>query len=455
MTIRLRLAVWYGLAIAVTVSAVSVVVWLRQSAELRVSVDEALAVQAADAAGNVDAGDGASALAEDPARPGIFTIVFDRRGRIVGASRSAPSALPEPPAGGSTWRGPTARSATELNAVSTRDGGLVVAGASLASVDDAMTHLAGVLAVTTAAAVLVSIGGGWLLGRRALAPIAQITAEANRIDAAEPRIALRLAAPNPRDELGLLAETLNRLLDRADRSVREQRAFVAQASHDLRTPIAALRMELELALRPERTPEELRAAISEALGDVRRLGGLADELLALAAASADGRASHVEPVAVRQLVEDAVRLARGASVDQTPTITQDVEDTTLLVDRVRLTQALVNLLSNAAHHDPTGDGIVVRAHRVPSTNTALAGVALDVEVLDRGPGVPAELVPTLFTPFARPRIGLPGASLGLATAAAAVRSLGGRIGYRDRPGGGAWFWFEVPTGEAPTAMTAF
>ncbi len=448
MTIRTRLALWYGLAIAVTVSGVSVVVWARQTTELRGALNEALAVQAADAAATVASGDGAGALSEDPARPGIFTVVFDRHGKLAGASRSAPPGLPEPTLGSSIWQAAGAPSGTALDTVSARDGAVVVVGQSLAALDADAARLAGILAATTAASVLVSIAGGWLLANRALLPIARITAETDRIVAAEPRVAVRLHASDPKDELGRLADTLNRLLDRADRSVHEQRAFVAAASHDLRTPVAALRVELELALRPGRSPDELRAAVAEALGDVRRLGSLADGLLGLATAEADGRIPDPQPVALRPLVDDAVRLARGAAGQSAADAAQDVDEAVVLVDRMRLSQALVNLLSNAVRHDPTGRGVVVRARRVRQLGGTVPSESLDIDVLDRGPGVPAAMVDELFTPFAHPRTDGSGAGLGLATAAAAVRSLGGHIGYRDRPGGGAWFWIHVPTADA-------
>ncbi len=448
MTIRARLALWYGLAIAVTVSSVSVVVWVRQTSEARSAVDEALAVQAADAAASYGSSDGAGTLSEDPARPGIFTVVFNGQGKLVGASRSAPAGLPEPDLGTSTWKPSGSPAGTALYAVTGRDSAIIVAGQSLAATDAAAAHLAGVLAATTGAAVLISIVGGWLLAYRALLPIARITAEADRIDAAEPRLAVRLRAPNPNDELGRLADTLNRLLDRADRSVHEQRAFVAAASHDLRTPIAALRVELELALRPGRPVDGMAPAVTAALGDVRRLASLADGLLGLAAAESDGRVPDPEPVDLRPLVEDAVRLARGAAPHRGAAVSQEIDDAVVLIDRVRLSQALVNLLSNAVRHDPNGDGVVVRARRVTQLGSTGASESLELDVLDRGPGVPHDMVDTLFMPFAHSRVDGSGAGLGLATAAAAVRSLGGRIGYRDRPGGGAWFWIRVPTADA-------
>ena len=129
-------------------------------------------------------------------------------------------------------------------------------------------------------------------------------------------------------------------------------------------------------------------------------------------------------------------------------MSQEIDDAVVLIDRVRLSQALVNLLSNAVRHDPNGDGVVVRARRVTQLGSTGASESLELDVLDRGPGVPHDMVDTLFMPFAHSRVDGSGAGLGLATAAAAVRSLGGRIGYRDRPGGGAWFWIRVPTADA-------
>jgi two-component system OmpR family sensor kinase len=293
-------------------------------------------------------------------------------------------------------------------------------------------------------AAAASVAGGWWLARRALAPVGVLVDEADRIhDAAT--LGRRLHTPNADDELGRLAETLNRMLGRVERTLQRQRTFVAAASHDLRTPIAALRMELELALRPGATNEQLRTAIEAALGDVGRLGRLADDLLDLAAVEESGRAVSAEPVDLGALVTEVAGRAAAAAAARDVRLDLDVDDGTLVTDRVRLAQALSNLVSNAVRHSPPGGAITVRARRSAGGNLDEGRQpVLEVDVLDGGPGVEPTRIGMLFVPFAQHPDRRDGAGLGLAMADAAVRALGGRIGYRERPGGGAWFWFRVP-----------
>ncbi len=446
MTIRTRLTLWYGLGLTLTVAVVATAVWWRDTADLRSSLDEALAVQVADARAALDAGD-RDPLREDPARPGIFTIVFDRTGRLM-ASRSAPTGIDHVPEGISTTRLPGATSDDTLLAVAGPDGRTIVAGTSLAAVDDERVRLAGLLVLVGAIASAASLLGGWLLARRALAPVTLLADEAERIQGAEGALGLRLPVPDAHDEVGRLARTLNASLDRVERTITRQRAFVASASHDLRTPIAALRTELSLALAPNASRESLRAAIVAAQGDVGRLAGLTDDLLGLAAADEGGWPAILEPVPVRAVVADVLERTGAdgggdASPGRRPMVEVDVEDVVVVTDRVRLEQALGNLVANAVRHSPPGGPITIRGRCVTDGSTGRSPT-LDIDVLDRGPGVPVSARGMLFVPFARPRSPGGGAGLGLATAEAAVRALGGRIGYRDRSGGGAWFWMRLP-----------
>lgn len=442
MTIRWRLTIWYAATIAVTLTVVGIMVWAQFGRDMRATLEEALAVQASDVAGALQSGDSINTLHEDPARPGIYTVVLDASGTVVMASPSAPSGLALVAPGASTWRPPGSRTDNLLQAVTTPNGLTIVAGSSLAPIDREMTHLAGLLAAIGAAAAAASLGGGWWLARRALAPVAGIVAEADRIHAAGASVGDRLPVPASDDELGHLTATINAMLARVERSLQRQRSFVASASHDLRTPIAALRTELELALRGDATPEQLRVAIGEALGDVERLGTLAEDLLGLAAAEEDGRAVTPVRIGMRELVRDAAGPASVVAAGRAVSLDVDADDRPVVVDRVRVTQAIGNLVSNAVRYSPRGGIVEVRARQVGESRERGMHV-LSVDVLDRGPGVAPGDRGMLFVPFSRART-RGGVGLGLATAEAAVRALGGRIGYRDRPGGGAWFWVTVP-----------
>jgi signal transduction histidine kinase len=144
---------------------------------------------------------------------------------------------------------------------------------------------------------------------------------------------------------------------------------------------------------------------------------------------------------VRHLVRESVELVTGAAAARDVRVTVSAPNAVVRVDRTRLVQAIANLLANAARFAPRGSQVeVVAALEAVDTSPVLR-----VDVLDRGAGVPVDFRPSLFEPFAQARpAGSPGSGLGLATAAAAVRAHGGSIGYEERTGGGARFWFRVP-----------
>jgi signal transduction histidine kinase len=447
MTIRTRLTLWYGSILALTLLAVGALAFVWYAGGLRSSLDEALQVQAADVAGGLAGGEGLRAIHHDPARPGIFTAIFDRTGRLVAASHGVPPGLKPIPAGTTTRVIDGIPYA--LDAVAASEGRLVVAGSSLAQMEANLARLFDVFLASGVAGLLVSLGGGWILAGRALAPVDRLTSEAEAIRAGE--LDRRLPEPPRRDELGRLARTLNGMLDRLEEALRRQRAFVAAASHDLRTPLASLQAELELALRLSHpTVDELRDAIRAAHGDAVRLAELAGRLLSLAEVEEDGRQLAVAPVELGELLAGIVRSVTPLAEARGVRVVVHSPTGVVVVDRLRIERAAVNLLSNAIEHGGSGGSVELVASIAGGEKEA---PRLVLEVLDRGPGISPDLRSQLFVPFARSATepgerrgeGRPrGFGLGLATAAAAVRAHRGEIGYRDRPGGGSCFWFAVP-----------
>jgi signal transduction histidine kinase len=315
----------------------------------------------------------------------------------------------------------------------------VVAGSSIADIDRNLDSLARTLALVGSAGGVVLVLGGWWLAGRALAPVSELTREADAIGDAD--LDLRLREPTREDELAALARTLNRMLGRVEEAVRRQRAFVIGASHDLRTPLTSLRTELELALAGPADATTLRAAVEGAHADAVRLSDLATDLLRLAAAEPEGRPLDRQDVALGSLVGDGLRLVERTGADRDVHIEASVPDVDVRVDRTRIEQVFVNLLSNAIRFAPPTSTVALEA----GIETREMVRVLTVDILDRGPGVAAEVRDSLFIPFSRARpSGTSGTGLGLATAAAAVHAHGGAIGYVDRPGGGARFWFWVP-----------
>ncbi|MGC8634086.1 MAG: HAMP domain-containing sensor histidine kinase [Candidatus Limnocylindrales bacterium] len=469
MNVRTRLTLSYAGALAITLALAGLATWWQLGVMLQASLDQTLQTRAADVAtslenaGQVGLQEGNAATPGSTTAPGVFTIIVDGTGHLVDATAGAPVGLSLPAAG-------TARQVRQggtlylLRSVAAPGGGLVVAGSSLEAIERAQASLALVLLVVGIGAGLLSLLGGWWLAGRALRPVAALTAEAAAIGAAD--LDRRLPEPATNDELSRLARTLNGMLDRLEHGVRQQRRFVAAASHDLRSPLAALQAELELAARPGADASELRDAVVAAHGDAVRLADFATALLELSTAEADGRALARRPVRVDELIGSVVARTGSVAAQRQVTVTVRAGDRSVTVDRVRLEQSISNLLMNAILYSPVGSQVDLLAdvEDAPSGDGAggpgnvrrsggqagpIHGVTLLVEVLDRGPGLPEAVRQHLFEPFQRgPNATGPGFGLGLATAAAGVRAHHGEIGVEPRDGGGTRFWLRVPGGAA-------
>ncbi len=437
MSIRTRLALTYAAAVALTIAILGLVVWWQFGVALRSSLVQRLETRSAAVATAME-NDSQAGLQEGNGDGDLFVVLLAEDGRRLDASANAPSWLRANAAVGKTQEVTTQGNRILERVDAAQNGVRIVVAAELAPIERSRASLTGLLVGAGLIAALISGAGGWWLAGRGLRPIAAITAEAAAIDARA--LGRRLPQPSRRDELGMLARTLNGMLDRIDDAVRRQRAFVAAASHDLRTPLAALQTELELADRPDAVPEELRAALRAARGDAARLAELAGDLLQLATMAGDGRRVALEEVKLDDLVRAVERRVAPVAARAGVRVERALDAGFVRVDRVRMEQALANVLMNAVSYSPTGGEVEISSAPRPDD-----GEALVIEVRDRGPGVPAADLERIFEPFWR-GAGAPGngAGLGLATVRAAVEAHGGEVTVHDRPGGGAVVRLEVP-----------
>jgi signal transduction histidine kinase len=436
VTLRLRLTAWIALGSTLTLLIVAAVVWLQYGAVLRHSLDEVLQATAGATIDVLEAQPGSPPDAS-PLPRGVYVIVLDPAGRPEYTSAGAPAGVTSA-RGLSTFR--TSDGARDaVYAAPAQGGRTVIVGSTLAEIDRNLSTLAETMTLAGGALIVLAVLGGWWLVGRALAPVSRLAREADAIGSSE--LDRRLEGVEGDDELGTLARTLNRMLARVEESVRRQRAFVVGASHDLRTPLAALRTELELALLHPADGPALRTAVEAAHADAVRLSELANGLLRMAAAEPDGRRLECQDVHLPRLIEEGVELVAGSAAARTVEIEVTTPDVLVHIDPPRLVQVIANLLANAARFAPPASAVEL----IAELDRDEAMRVLRVQVLDRGPGVSSDYRSSLFEPFARARpAGSPGAGLGLATAAAAVHAHGGAIGYDERPGGGARFWFWVP-----------
>ena len=445
MSIRLRLAVSYGVGVILTLLVVGVFVWWQMGTALRGSLETTLATRAAGVLTSLENAGQAGLQESDQVSPGVFVVLFAADGSFQDSTSNAPRDV-RPVAGVLETGGHRYLLRTQA----APDGTLVVTGADLQSIDAAQAALARLLIGVGLSVGAASLLGGWWLAGRALRPVARLADDASTIG---PWNLERRLTPSPRmDEIGRLTGTLNGMLDRIEESVERQRLFVAMASHELRTPLAALRAELDDADRADTSLAEYRQAVRDAQGDVIRLGSLVTSLLELAAAQEDAKRLERHPVHLREVVAAVARSVDPLVRQQAAVVGMVVPDVMVRVDRVRVEHALGNLISNALTYGGRGNEVEVRC-RIDGDP---AGRVLAVEVLDRGPGLGTEPPNRLFEPFARGAQATgSGSGLGLATVASAVRAHGGTFGAGDRDGGGARFWFTIPDVDAaPPPATA-
>ena len=316
---------------------------------------------------------------------------------------------------------------------------VLVVGASLEDRADALEGLLAQLLVVGPLALLLASIAGYFLAAAALRPVEVMRRRAAEVSSERP--GQRLPLPNAKDEIRRLGETLNDMLGRLEAGLAHERRFVADASHELRTPLASLRTELELALRRPRSPQELEQALRSASEEVELLVRLAEDLLVLASSDERRLLLSLSPHVVREVLDsvagrfDARASAAGRSLEVVA-----ADDGVLTGDRLRLEQALGNLVDNALRY---GAG-TVRLEADPENGM------LALRVRDDGAGFPPEFLPHAFERFSRADVARAGggAGLGLAIVDAIARAHGGSATAANRAEGGAEITLFIPAGGA-------
>ncbi len=447
--IRLRVTLAFAAAMAVVLTALGLFIYLRYEAQLNETIDQGLENRAGDLAALVArSGGGLGDPGSGIDREESFAQVLTPGGEIVDAT---PQLTARPLLGGAELdRAAAGESFFDRDSVpglegegrllarpSATDGGelIVIVGASVDDRDESLANLLAILLIGGPIALVLASFAGYAVAGAALRPVEAMRRRAEKITAAEPDE--RLPLPAADDELRRLGRTLNEMLGRLEAALVRERAFVDDASHELRTPLALHKTELELALRYGRTPEELRAAISSAVVEVDRLVALAEDLLVLARSEQGKLALELKRVGMAELLTD-VRERFGERVSEAgrELVVDAADGLQVEGDRIRLEQALTNLVENAIAHG--GGPITVRAVRSDG------GVELHVE--DRGPGFPPGFVNRAFERFSRADAGRSGGGtgLGLAIVEAIAHAHRGSAHASNREEGGADVWIRLP-----------
>jgi signal transduction histidine kinase len=438
--IRLRLTIVFTLAMAVVLAGSAWFLYLRLGSDLAAGIDQSLRSRAQDVGALVRDGGSLRGTGSPLIERGeTFTELTGVDGRVLDSSESLGGRrLLSSSEAAQARRGPLfldRPSAPGLNeparllAVPVGRGVLVV-GATRENRAETLRSLRSAFFIGGPVALLLAALGGYFLAGAALRPMEAMRRRAQEISTSS--LDERLPVPAAGDEVARLGETLNRMLARIEDGLARERRFVSDASHELRTPLALLKTELELALRPGRTPEELRAAIESAAAETDRLARIADDLL-LIARSEQGHLSlqrdSLDPDELLRTV--AARFVRtgelAVEAGEAPAITGD---------RLRLEQALGNLVDNALHHG--GRRVVLRA--------AQRNGHVELHVLDDGDGFPPSFIEHAFERFSRGDEARGGdrSGLGLAIVETVARAHGGSAHAANRESGGADVWIELP-----------
>jgi heavy metal sensor kinase len=452
--IRIRITLAFAGAMAILLVALGLFIYLRFGTQLDHAIDQGLRSRAQETAALIEQSD--SGLSEAAQARLIepdesFAQILTGSGGVVDTSPQLGSKPVLTPAEARRVAQGTGSVFLEKTGIAPLDGTarllaapvqaqgrelIVVVGASLDDRGDALNSLATLLALGGVAALILASLAGFGMATAAMRPVEAMRRRAAALSAAD--LEERLPVPEADDELRRLGQTLNAMLDRLETAIERERTFVDDASHELRTPLTLHKTELELALRYGTSPAELRAAIASAIEEADRLAQLAEDLLVVARSEKGRLPLKAERVELERLLEDVAtrfdsRLAesgRSLRVDP-PAAGLEVE-----ADRLRLEQALTNLVDNALRHGAGEVHLSARARE--------GGVEL--HVADTGPGFPPEFIERAFDRFSRADGGRArgGSGLGLAIVDAIARAHLGSAHAANRSGGGADVWITVP-----------
>ncbi|MFI5956328.1 ATP-binding protein [Cryptosporangium sp. NPDC051539] len=440
--IRTRSAVAAALvvAVALTVATGAFLVLYRHSLLQR--VDDTVTERATTVAADIR---GSGRPVEPRRRAGdpASVVVLDPSGRPVGRGRAAGAAWPAAVAGARAGEivrkdvvlpeAGNARVHLVAVGVSTGRGTYrVVAFRALSPVDESVGDAAGLLLLVNSVLLAIVAAATWWFTGRSLLPVERIRAKVAGITAED--LGARVPVPGTRDEIAQLAGTMNRMLDRLEGAVAAQRRFVADASHELRSPLATVLTALDL-LDDDVFPAGSRPTLRLARQESERLGLIIDDLLLLAKADEHGLRRRDEDVDLDDLVvAERGRLATAGKV----VVTTSVEAVRVRGDRFQLARAIRNLADNAARHAASRVALSVRREEVSAV----------VEVTDDGPGVAATDRVRIFDRFVRldgsRERGSGGSGLGLAIVWEIVLVHGGEVTVGDAEGGGARFRITLP-----------
>jgi two-component system, OmpR family, sensor histidine kinase MprB len=443
MSLRRRMALVIGASVGGAILLAAIISYLAVRSELRGQVDDQLREQVARIAALTSAGPGelpASVLnppSGSDAAPFALVRVLGAGGDVL--TQRGEFQLPAPPPDVPSVDGTFSdeeEGGADFRVITTPldDGRSVQVFRSLEAVNDSLASLRTVLFLLVMGGAALAALAGRLIADRMLAPIASLTDAAEHVSATED-LSRRIEVTGD-DEVAALASRFNTMLERLeasraalDESHEEQRRLIADASHELRTPVTSLRTNIELIAGGKLDDDEVAGALADAVAQTEELGEVIGDLMDLARGEA--QATEFEPVPLDEVAAGAVERARRHAPGVTFRLT--AESSVVLGAPDRIARAINNLLDNAAEH---ADGTPVEV--------TVAGGA--VSVRDHGPGISEADADRLFDRFYRGQEARrrPGSGLGLAIVQQVAEAHEGTVRAENASGGGAVFSLQLP-----------
>lgn len=449
--LRLRLTLWYTAALGLVLLLFAALLYYQVGRSLLAQVDAGLDIAATQALLAVRA-EGERLTFRDPAadaslagqlRDDFLVVNLLAPDGRVWARLGEPDEVPPPAtlaAGHATViaDGEPRRVAYRPVAIGGVAGWLQVVQ-DLDAVNEPLAALRRQMLIALPVALLAAALGGTFVAGRALRPIEQLTQTARAIHADD--LGRRVGYAGPPDEVGRLAATLDDMLARLEEGFARERRFTADAAHELRTPLAALKGRIGVTLSRPRLPAAYVAALTEMEGQVDRLSRLSDDLLLLARLPAGGHPPAWEAIRLADFLPAVLDVVRPLAEAKGIALTLDAPDELVVHGRLDwLTRLLLNLLDNAVKYTPPGGRVSLAATR------GAGWVAIAVG--DSGPGIAPEHLPHLFERFYRVAGDRAradgGAGLGLALAQEIARAHRGSLTVASAIGRGSVFTVRLP-----------
>lgn len=478
LSIRMQLTLWYTGIFATLMILLSIILYTTLRASLASGVDNALQLRTQLIAEGIS-GDGGKITIHDAAgqlpgldkdasttvdlpetsamgvpsdvNVGILVRVLNAKGQTFYITPAfgrltIPLASVTQPLHGISWQGTiTSRNgqAVRLLSIALLDNGVVYGelqvGESLGQLNDTLQSIVIVLLVVTPFVLLLGALGSYWLARRAFRPIHRLTSTARQIKAGD--LHQRVSVPQARDEVQALALTLNEMIERLELAFAQQRRFVADASHELRTPIAVIRSVTEVGLSQSLELDEYVAVLHDVNAETERLSYLINDLLVLARADEGQTQLDFEAVRLDLLAFDVAASIEPLAVERGITLqVEKLEPATVLGDTARLILVMMGLVDNAITYTNAGGTVTL--------NVEVSGTRTYFSVRDTGIGIAPKDITHIFERFyradpARSRAA-GGSGLGLAIVDWVVRVHGGTVTVASQVGQGSTFTVALP-----------